>query len=116
MQTEWTAEQQKEHRKLWVQALRSGDYEQGQDYLANKGLYCCLGVACVLTGMDDDELSLCGTLNEFPHAMSYFGLATCTGEYGDTSLAKMNDGGKTFSEIADIIESEPPGLFVDHTP
>ena len=37
------------------------------------------------------------------------------GEYGEwlepSSLAVRNDDGSTFSEIADIIESEPRGLF-----
>lgn len=31
----------------------------------------------------------------------------------DYSLAGMNDGGATFGEIADMIESEPEGLFAD---
>lgn len=30
----------------WVKALRSGDYEQGQDYLCRDGKFCCLGVLC----------------------------------------------------------------------
>lgn len=30
-----------------------------------------------------------------------------------TSLMELNDKGATFDEIADVIESEPPGLFVD---
>jgi hypothetical protein len=37
--------------------------------------------------------------------------SSLAGEY--RTLASMNDGGATFAEIADIIESEPKGLFVD---
>jgi hypothetical protein len=41
----------KERLRLWVAALRSGEYEQGQEALASlRGdlppAYCCLGVAC----------------------------------------------------------------------
>ena len=40
-------------KKLWVDALRSGDYEQGKYQLAKTGddgvtRYCCLGVLCDL--------------------------------------------------------------------
>lgn len=35
-----------ELKQRWVDALRSGDYQQGQSYLANNGSYCCLGVLC----------------------------------------------------------------------
>lgn len=36
----------KSDKKKWVEALRSGKYKQGQGYLYNEGLHCCLGVAC----------------------------------------------------------------------
>lgn len=32
--------------RLWVDALRSGDYQQGRDQLRFGDTYCCLGVAC----------------------------------------------------------------------
>jgi hypothetical protein len=38
-----------EIKEKWVNALRSGDYEQGQGALRNlDGQYCCLGVLCDL--------------------------------------------------------------------
>ena len=38
-----------EIKAKWVNALRSGDYEQGQGALKNPdGQYCCLGVLCDL--------------------------------------------------------------------
>lgn len=43
-----------EARKLWVDALRSGYYKQGKDFLCTVNVqteehsYCCLGVACEL--------------------------------------------------------------------
>ena len=33
------------NQQLWVDALRSGDYKQGQGALKINGTYCCLGVA-----------------------------------------------------------------------
>src|SRR4051812_34484552 len=45
----WTAEQQKEHRDIWVKALRSGEYKQTKGALHTAdGAFCCLGVACDL--------------------------------------------------------------------
>jgi hypothetical protein len=36
-------------KKIWVEALRSGQYKQGQTLLRNKeNKFCCLGVLCNL--------------------------------------------------------------------
>ena len=36
-------------KKLWLEALRSGEYKQGQDKLKrNDNSFCCLGVLCDL--------------------------------------------------------------------
>lgn len=35
-----------EIKKQWVEALRSGKYEQGQGRLDYEGKQCCLGVLC----------------------------------------------------------------------
>ena len=69
-------EEQKRNRKIWVDALRSGEYKQGQYTLRqhSRGLappysykYCCLGVACkVVPGMrdtPDDGGSIGSSLN-----------------------------------------------------
>ena len=118
-----------DNAKKWVQALRSGKYKQGKGFLRfstqtdnQKGtmFHCCLGVACELhqrenpskTWVLDSYLgqsqSLHGTVRE------WLGLVEKEGHYGNgftTSLTSKNDNGFTFSEIADIIESEPKGLF-----
>lgn len=39
-----------EFKTKWVEALRSGEYQQTKEYLHSEGGYCCLGVACELTG------------------------------------------------------------------
>lgn len=39
----------KEIKALWIEALESGQYQQGRGMLRNeKGEYCCLGVLCEL--------------------------------------------------------------------
>jgi hypothetical protein len=40
----------------WIQALLSGDYEQGQHSLRDsEGKFCCLGVLCDLYSQEDDK-------------------------------------------------------------
>jgi hypothetical protein len=114
-----------ERRKIWVEALRSGKYEQGTGYLCARGKHCCLGVACDLfaseltisVGFDrfDSEVVRYGNDPNFlPESVrDALGLRGRAGAYSNTSLANDNDHGKTFLEIADIIESEPEGLIVE---
>jgi len=52
--------------KEWIDALESGQYEQASETLHEDtvfGGYCCLGVACSLAGISDDDLH-CGQPNE----------------------------------------------------
>jgi hypothetical protein len=44
-----------EELKIWISALRSGNYEQGKRRLQNKYGYCCLGVACKLFIPEDQQ-------------------------------------------------------------
>lgn len=37
---------QSEFYAQWTAALRSGEYEQGRDFLRDGNRFCCLGVAC----------------------------------------------------------------------
>ena len=116
----FTLEQQKANRRLWVEALRSGKYEQGRHRLRdNENGFCCLGVACDVFGPDDwDGLKFLGEVSYLPPAvMEFFGISDRRAFYRHdlmkTTLADQNDKGKSFAEIADIIESEPLGLFVE---
>lgn len=121
-------EEQKQHRKarrLWVKALRSGEFGWGKSYLEpTKGNFCCLGVACMVAEKQGIELnrndngSLYGaSLNDQIPVMNWLGLKFPGGKYGDGNphLALVNDDADEcpFAQIADIIESEPEGLFVD---
>lgn len=142
MRTKLT-EKQKQHRKvrkMWVKALRSGEYVQGQNQLCTIGekgkpdMFCCLGVLCDLAVRKG--LVPTSQINvEHDGNMTYFdeeyrlpskiqkwvGLSDESGTYKDivdeiqvrTDLVTMNDDGFSFDKIADIIESAPEGMFVD---
>lgn len=115
----------------WVKALRSGDYEQGQDYLCRDGKFCCLGVLCEIQELpkevvEGDIYYVFEGLESYatkralqqsmipasaqPTILEDLNLRqTVTDEVGDgrslhTHLICMNDEGKSFTEIADYIE------------
>ena len=126
----FTKEQQAENRKKWVEALRSGDYKQTTGALKNIGanvdMFCCLGVACDLSGLGkwrfphqgeidywDGESMQSGVLT--PRMQDWLGVNNSevevyiddeeTGERRET-LVSLNDSGWTFEQIADLIEDE----------
>ena len=112
----------KEKAMEWVARLRSGKYEQGRSRLnRNNKTFCCLGILSEMAVEDgivrrenDNYIGSSG----YPWTA---GLATdIRKEYrmkstesfndmfcwiGDTSLSGMNDNGKSFAEIADVIEA-----------
>lgn len=121
-----------ENAKAWIEALRSGKFEQTQGWLRNHEGYCCLGVACELaleagiieeSYFDDNSeyASYDGEDTELPEVVAeWLGLTNPAGRYEPETpdpdvecwgLTWDNDKGKTFDEIADIIENQPPGLF-----
>lgn len=112
----------KEIATLWVNALRSGKYEQTTGKLKRHGGYCCLGVLCELSGqgefVDMVEMKDVYVLpsgmrgkTELPdEIVEWAGMSSRDGaihpDYpsGITTLSAMNDDGSTFAEIADVIE------------
>ena len=97
-------------KEKWVKALRSGRYKQGTGRLrSDDNNFCCLGVAANIAGVPcehnedwsaydykfDENTLLFATIPNGWNGITY--------EEGD-SLAKMNDNGATFEEIADYIE------------
>jgi hypothetical protein len=100
----------------WVAALRSGDYKQtkgalrrppGADYPEG---YCCLGVLCEVVKpnapwlKDGDRYTLLGAAGVAPQSIvQQLGL-TFDDQGAYNLLPHMNDGGRTFEEIADFIE------------
>lgn len=132
-----------ENAQKLVDALRSGEYNQGKRALTivrnDDGTEqdCCLGVVCKLAIEDGVEIivgnevggpltsgktlkTYAGATSVLPQVVrKWIGFSTCDGCYDSdntaadtaTTLLADNDGGKTFEEIAAIIESEPRGLF-----
>lgn len=115
-----------EIKTKWLEALRSGKYKQGDRYLrrrtSEKGEgFCCLGVLCdimqpegwrdhspdaqdVIVGFAGGGSEVVGVFQGYPPAA----LLDQAGLDVDTSreLARLNDQGRTFAEIADIIERD----------
>lgn len=88
--TIYTRDEILEHRRLWLEALRSGDFQQtaGQLFSKTKNAYCCLGVACRIAGLPsyeverDEELSVYfGVQGEEYNASSYLTLPTAGREW-----------------------------------
>jgi hypothetical protein len=109
-----------EFAKEWVKALRSGKYKQTKNvlYEADRNAFCCMGVACDISGVSpekwhgSDYTVLPLEVQEKLNLSSDYG--SFLDEEDDTSLVMFNDIlGYSFDQIADIIESEPKGLFND---
>ena len=97
-------------KQKWVDALRSGEYQQTQRYLHKKDGFCCLGVLCDLYGKENNvEWTPSGFNNAYAFqdkeshppssVMEWAGVGDEIG-----TLGELNDKGSTFNEIADLIE------------
>lgn len=120
-----------ENRARWVAALRGGEYKQGTDtlYDVSTQQYCCLGVLCDVyekeTGVILPKTSSGyynvgeETLCELGEVKRWVGLKGDQGEFATTGgvpatmLTTLNDAYDEwdFNRLADLIESEPEGLF-----
>lgn len=104
----------REIRDIWTVALRDDSYKQCKGQLRIKDEWCCLGVLCDLhrksTNGPDWKFEgeyfnswqiLPGEVREWAGLNSSIGLYNS----GKAALAQDNDDGKSFKEIADIIEA-----------
>ncbi len=96
---------------LWTRALRSGKYKQTSGHLRNGDSYDVLGVLCSLyADYHGIILHLDGPFwkqNDLPVRVSaWAGINSSCGFYDGMrrSLVKDSNAGKTFSQLADIIE------------
>jgi hypothetical protein len=113
----------KDIKDIWVTALRSGKYEQGKEALRRSNdKFCCLGVLCDLfqkeTGraewegggiyykMDNEAAYLISDVTEWSGMQSTDGrfMYEDKGISIMNTLATLNDNGKSFEEIANVIE------------
>ena len=112
--------------KLWCAALRDPTARQGQLQLgALDGSRCCLGVLCdlavaaevITVGTSDECVVYDGQTLSLPKAvLVWAGIRSCKGQYGfwerniPRTLMGDNDAGRTFGEIATIIEANVKNL------
>ncbi len=115
-------------QKKWIEALRSGKYQQGKGMLNRGDQYCCLGVACEVLGLpkgpidyinkmlyiDDEAPNEVHTVFMPGNSWKKLGLFNYNGAPSnsyDDSLVGLNDKGLTFEQIADILEKKPEVYF-----
>lgn len=107
-----------EIKAKWLEALRSGKYRQGKGFLHAMDKFCCLGVLCDLHAKETGEQwvaiktpnavkAYMGELNYLPEDIKEWAeLASNNPEVLTKNLSTYNDQGKSFTEIANIIERE----------
>jgi hypothetical protein len=100
----------------WTAALRGGEFRQASGRLRTGDAWCCLGVACHTYEPRDwrlvgDRWSYQGEPVELPREVAdAYRLRSTVGRYGlhldARSLALDNDEGRSFAELADLIDRE----------
>lgn len=97
-------------KSRWIEALRSGKYEQGKYQLRTwDNKFCCLGVLCDIVNpegweTDDHGDLIWGDLGSFLGLKALIA-AGLPESFDQTLLTSQNDKeGKSFEEIADWIE------------
>lgn len=123
----------KELRQKWLNALRSGRYQQGRRHLRKDGRYCCLGVLCDVSGVGkwryNERFSCFSYGGDTPYnnatatvpelVREAVGLRDEGGGAGNavgskvySGLIWLNDNRElSFEEIADILEQNPELYF-----
>jgi len=107
----------------WIEALESGEYKQCRRKLYDpkaKG-FCCLGVACVINGVPITSRYYQrngGANNLFSTAKTeavmrklHLRNGLGCGFKNRDSLVVLNDEGKSFKDIAQILRKEPEQYF-----
>lgn len=88
-------------KQKWVEALRSGEYEQTQKTLKYRDGFCCLGVLCDLQGAEWKRVSHKARVGLSMPSKFAGGLS----EKEQSKLMDLNDRGTEFPQIADYIEA-----------
>ena len=95
--------------KLWVKALRSGEYKQTKDSLKNRGGFCCLGVLCDLAAKDGGGDWYRNEYRGYKSSPPYNIQKFIFNKFGSKFMSQLmcyNDNGKSFEFIADKIEKK----------
>lgn len=108
-----------EIKKLWIEALESGDYKHGTGSLRNDANeFCCLGVLCNLHAQAHPEFAVTQTANTVYLEQSYYlpkevrqwaGLPESFGPTGfcentNRSLSALNDASTSFAPVIALIK------------
>ena len=115
----------KKIKAKWLKALRSGDYDQTEGALCRVldtgAAYCCIGVLVEIVRGEDiwEDTAIGSTALAMGNGPRYTPNESFYGEVGikegyDESLGRktiskviaLNDNGKSFEEIAEVIEKE----------
>ena len=125
----------KEIKAKWVEALRSGNYKQGTNYLNNRdeNTFCCLGVLCEINSykgiqkspiminngdkpalatsfrVSDDDEKESSIFYLTKKARDYFGLDKDQCQ----SLMDMNDGVQTVCEVIEPKSFSEIALYIE---
>ena len=118
--TEYTStSKQRKNLAIWIEALRSGEYMQGQYALMTfDNAYCCLGVACeklnlgvslylnknLYSKMFADEFGLYGYSYTTNNDVDILSNLNDSGEYDEIGSLVPNSR-YNFSQIADLLEN-----------
>jgi hypothetical protein len=116
-------------KQRWIDALHSDEYKQGESQLRDADRFCCLGVLCDLyinetnRGWMKDNFGMFYVEDDFMEETEV--LPDCVKKWAELEvnspsvvikhpfidnekkieqLVNLNDGGVSFSEIADLIE------------
>ena len=105
-------------KQKWVDALRSGEYQQTQRRLHDENGFCCLGVLCDLYGKENNVEWQHNEVDDYFYGNHGFILPSSVVEWsgiadsnplvngGINTLSELNDRGFTFNEIAYVIEEQ----------
>jgi hypothetical protein len=113
----------KKVKKLWVEALKSGEYSQGTGGLRDGDLFCCLGVLCDIHAKETSSEWAAPTFKSFSSYSGYtVTLPTKVAKWAglenndpivkspsgtdEEHLSVLNDGGATFEQIAGLIDEQ----------
>lgn len=107
----------KDIAEKWIKALKSGKYKQTSGYLRKDDGFCCLGVLCNLHAKEHPKIAktqtnpnvYLGQMCVLPDSVKQWAeMDTDNGLiYNGKShgcLSEMNDQGKSFKEIAEVIK------------
>jgi hypothetical protein len=105
-----------EVKAKWIEALRSGKYEQAVGALRQGDGYCCLGVLCDISGLGEwrtgeDGDTYYAVADQSPITYPSQAILEWSGLNNGNPLtprghiANLNDGGVAFADIADVIEA-----------